>query len=310
MQPPIEVEQEWIRWCHSDQPAMHGIAALAAVERMVDASPYRQPIVLTEVRQGESVARGYAVACEGAIGYLGRIHCKAPYPEQQLLISRAADDLCRQTLDKGVELVQAILPADADGPNETRLRLAFESAGMIRAARLIQFECRDLPFQHDGSPLALAFSPIVLRSYRDMPWDQWCRLVEETYTDTLDVPILNGIRSIEQTLRGYAVGQSRENLPWWSIHVGDDPVGCLILANLSERDCELTYLGLIPSARGHRYSPEIMDYVSDWLLDHGKSRCVLAVDDQNTPALHLYQSFGFEPMHAVEAWIAGRTRPR
>lgn len=308
MQPATEVEQEWIRWCHSDQPAMHGIGALAAVDRMVAVSPYAQPIVRAEARQGDSVARGYAVACEGAIGYLGRILCKPSQPEQQDLISQAATELCRRTLEKGVELVQAILPDNSVGLYETRLRRALESAGMVRAARLIQFECCEIPFHHDGSPLALAFSPISLRSYRDMPWDQWCRLIEETYTDTLDVPILNGIRSIEQTLRGYAVGQPKEDLPWWSIHVGENPIGCLILTNLSERDCELTYLGLIPSARGHRYSPEIMDYLSDWLLDHGKSRVVLAVDEQNSPALHLYESFGFEPTHAVEAWIAGQPR--
>jgi GNAT superfamily N-acetyltransferase len=301
---PTDTEKEWIYWCHSDQPAMYAIAALEAVKRMVDASPYPHPVVLAETQDGDSIARGYAVACQGAIGYLGRLHCQPAHNDEPSLLARTVADLCRKTLTSGVELVQAILPADADGPVESGLRKAFQSAGMIRAARLLQFECTDIPFRHDGSPMALSFSPIELRSYRDMPWYQWCQLVEETYTDTLDVPILNGIRSIEQTLRGYAVGQPENELAWWSIHAGDSPIGCLILTSLSNRDCELTYLGLVPAARGHRYSPEIMDYVGQWMLDQGKSRIVLAVDEKNAPALHLYDSFGFEPMNAVEAWIA------
>lgn len=307
MKSPTDHEKKWIDWCHSDQPAPQGFAAQEAVARMVEVSPYSHPIVLSEVQQGQSIARGYAVACEGAIGYLGRMRCQGENANQNALLSRLVADLAHRTLASGVEMVQAILPADSSGPAETRYRLAFQEAGLIRVARLLQLECCDIPFQHDGSPLALAFSPIAFRSYRDMPWERWCRLVEATYTDTLDVPVLNGVRSMEQTLRGYAVGQSQSNLPWWSIHVGEDPIGCLILSSVFERDCELTYLGLIPSARGRRYSPEIMDFVSGWMLDHGKSRIVLAVDENNAPALHLYHSFGFEQIHAVEAWIAGRS---
>lgn len=304
MPPPTDTEKEWIYWCHSDQPAMYGLAALEAVRRMVDVSPYPNPIVLSESHDRGAIARGYAVACQGAIGYLGRLHCIPKHIDEPSLLARTVADLCRKTLATGVELVQAILPTDSTSPVESGLRRAFESAGMIHAARLLQYECTDIPFRHDGSPLALAFSPIEFRSYRDIPWSQWCRLVEETYTDTLDVPILNGIRSIEQTLRGYAVGQPENGLAWWSIHVGDSPIGCLILTSLSSSDCELTYLGLVPSARGHRYSPAIMDYVGEWMLNQGKSRIVLAVDEKNAPALHLYESFGFEPLSTVEAWIA------
>lgn len=310
MQTPTEAEKKWIQWCHTDQGVAQGMAAQQAVARMVQVSPFRDPIMMAEIQSGPSLARGYAVACEGAISYLGRIRCQSAGSNPTHLLARVVSDLCRQSLAKGVELVQAILPSPVAEPTELSLQSAFEAAGMIRAARLIQFECCDLPFRHDASPLALAFNPIRLQPFGDMPWQDWCRLVEQTYAETLDVPILNGVRSIEQTLRGYSVGLSKTDLPWWSIYVDQDPIGCLILTDLAGRDCELTYLGLIPQARGHRYSPEIMDYVSNWMMDQGKSRVVLAVDDRNAPALHLYQSFGFEPINAVEAWMAWQPRGR
>lgn len=306
MNTPTEREKNWIDWCHGDQSACYSDAAQDTVGRMVEISPYSNPIILAEIQRGQSIARGYAVACEGAIGYLGRVRFQGQDSDHQHFLALAIAELCERTLALGLEMVQAIVPADSTGPTDERLRSAFQAARMIRAAKLLQFECCDIPFQHDGTPLAMAFSPVRFRSYRDIPWERWCQLVEATYTDTLDVPILNGVRSIEQTLRGYAVGQSNPNFPWWSIHIDEAPIGCLILSSLSERDCELTYLGLISSARGRRYSPEIMDFVSQWMLDQGKSRIVLAVDEKNAPALHLYRSFGFEQIHAVEAWIAGR----
>jgi ribosomal protein S18 acetylase RimI-like enzyme len=306
MQSLTDIQKEWIQWCHSDQTAAQRDSALEAVVRMVEYSPYPDPVVLAESRQGDSLARGFAVACEGSIAYLGRVRSEGDGSNQQVLLSRVIAELCRNSLAKGVEIVQVILPSHADLWTKNRLQIAMEGAGMIRAARLLQLECCDIPLRHDASPLALAFSPIAFHPFSEMPWDRWCELVESTYTDTLDVPILNGVRSVEQTLRGYAAGQSKSTLPWSSIHAGAQTIGCLILTSISESDCELTYLGLVPSARGHRYSPEIMDYVSGWMLHQGKSRIVLAVDERNTPALHLYESFGFEQIHAVDAWFLGQ----
>lgn len=298
-----DAEKEWIHWCHSDQPAMYGIAALEAVKRMLASSPYPQPIILAESRKGNRAARGYAIACQGAIGYVGRLLCMSPQAEQQDLLAKTAADLCSKTLATGVELVQAILPISSSDPAESKLRQAFQSAGMICAARLLQFTRSEVPFRNLEGPWSMTSPPIEFRPFRQMTRQQWRQLVEETYIDTLDVPILNGIRSTEQTLRGYAVGQSEDCLPWWSIHLEDFAIGCLILTRLSESDCELTYLGLIPEARGHRLGPEILDYVSDWMMEEGKSRIFFAVDEKNTPALQLYRNFGFEPFKTVEAWI-------
>lgn len=307
MQSLTEAVKHFIHWCHGDQAAVFGDAAIEAVTRMASLSPYLQPILTAEVRNGDAICRGYAVACQGAVGYVGRLRCNATDGVQSEWMAQVASELCHQTLAEGVEMIQAILPANDDDPWTIRVSQAFQRAGMTYAARLLQLECCDVPLKHDGSPLALDFFPLEFHPFQEMPWDLWCQLVEETYIATLDVPILNGVRSVEQTLRGYAVGHNMEtSLPWWSVHADGVPIGCLILTPLPHFDCELTYLGLVPSARGHRYSPEIMDFVSRWMVEHHKARIVLAVDSKNAPALHLYESFGFEPVAALDAWFMGQ----
>jgi ribosomal protein S18 acetylase RimI-like enzyme len=307
MQSLTEAVKHWIHWCHGDQAAVFGEAAADAMARMAALSPYSQPILTAEAGSGDAICRGYAVACQGAVGYLGRLRCNATGEMRSELLAQVASDLCHQSLGKGVEMVQAILPANETDPWTIRISQAFQRAGMTHAARLLQLECCDVPLKHDGSPLALDFFPLQFHPFTEMPWDRWCQLVEETYVATLDVPILNGVRSVEQTLQGYAVGNGLEaSLPWWSVHVEGAAIGCLILTPLPGFDCELTYLGLIPSARGHRYSPEIMDFVSRWMVEHHKSRIILAVDSKNAPALHLYSSFGFEEIAALDAWFMGQ----
>jgi len=323
MDPLSEKARSWIRWCHADQPLYVAEGAIETITRMVHYSPYPNPLVLVGHDDPIALCRGYAVACEGAIAYLGRLryatHRRGPSHEatpgeasstqEQLRDDRFAtlsgvlSQLCRESLALDVELIQAILPANDDRKHNDEMSQVFRESGMTYAARLLQMECDALPLEHDASPVAYDFLPLQLHPYEEMPWDPWCRLVEQTYVGTLDVPILNGVRSIENTLRGYAVGIPNDQRHWWSIHLDSVPIGCLMLTPVFEHDCELTYLGLIPEARGHRYSPEILDFVSRWMMEHRKQRIVLAVDELNAPAIHLYGNFGFRETQAIDAWF-------
>lgn len=324
---------QWIRWCHGDQPLHVAEGALEAVVRMAHQSPYAEPVVLSERAIANRSVRGYAVACEGSIAFLGRVRCSQTQANEGLspaseigksatqsmhlttttteptcmgmaeVISGVMADLSRSVFAKGVEMVQSILPAGEPTPEIFELSLAFRAAGFQHAATLVQMECIEIPMRYDESPLAYEFLPVRFVPFSEISYAEWCRLVEQTYLGTLDVPKLNGVRTTEATLRGYAVGQAWDALQWWSIHIDEDPIGCLMLTPLSERTCELTYLGLIPEARGHRYSPEIMDFIGQWMNQHAMEQIVLAVDEKNAPAIHLYQSFGFREIQAIDAWF-------
>ncbi len=328
--------RQWLIWCHQGQPRDAVLGAMETVARMAKFSPFEAPVLVAHCKRNGGECVGYAIACEGAIGVLGSVRYqpkeqtssspspngKSPtgeYSEEAEPVGFAEDAwdamgevvalLSDQAFAKGVELVQAILPIDRDGWVDTNLSLAYELGGLRRIATLNQMECEEAQLWCRDFPPASEVLPLRFEPFDAMPWNEWCDLVEQTYCDTLDVPELNGLRSIANTLKGYAAGgygygQGDLHRPWWSAWLDGKPVGCLLLTPLSESTCELTYLGLIPEARGHRYSPEIMDFIGRWMVAENKHRVVLAVDSRNAPAIHLYRGYGFRELQSLQAWIA------
>ena len=288
---------------------------------MAKFSPFDAPVLVAHCKRNDGECAGYAISCEGAIGVLGGVRYQPngpsrPESESEALAEDAWDamgevvaQLSHQAFAKGVELVQAILPVDRDGWVDTDLSMAYELGGLQCIAILNQMECEEAQLWCRDFPPASEVLPLRFEPFDAMPWADWCELVERTYCDTLDVPELNGIRSIANTLKGYAAGgyghgQVDLHRPWWSAWLDGKPVGCLLLTSLSESTCELTYLGLVPEARGHRYSPEIMDFIGRWMVAENKHRVVLAVDSRNAPAIHLYRGYGFRELQSLQAWIA------
>jgi len=311
--------RQWLVWCHQGQPREAVLGAMETIGRMVKFSPYEDPVLVAHCNRNEGQCVGYAVACEGAIGVLGNVRYQPKDPtiagsEQEALGEDAWDSmgevvsqLREQAFGRGLELVQAILPIDRDGWVDTDLSMAYELGGLKRIATLVQMECDEAQLWCREFPPASEVLPIHFEPFDAMPWPQWCDLVERTYCETLDVPELNGVRSISNTLKGYATGgyvHADFHRPWWSAWLDGKPVGCLLLTPLSETTCELTYLGLVPEARGHRYSPEIMDFIGRWMVAEKKHRVVLAVDSRNAPAIHLYRGYGFSELQSLQAWIA------
>ena len=76
-------------------------------------------------------------------------------------------------------------------------------------------------------------------------------------------------------------------------HEGRD-VGCLLLADYGEHgNCELTYMGLVPSARGNGWGVLVTRY-AQWVTGSlERDRIVLAVDSANQPARNMYAAAGF-----------------
>ena len=313
--------RQWLIWCHHGQPIDVVLGAMETVARMVKHSPFDAPVLVAHCKRNDGESAGYAVACPGAIGVLGVVRYQPNGPsraesESEPLAEDAWDamgevisQLCDQAFGKGVELVQAILSVDRDGWADSDLSMAYELGGLRCIAILNQMECEEAQLWCRDFPPASEVLPLHFEPFDAMQWTDWCELVERTYCDTLDVPELNGIRSIANTLKGYAAGgygygQGDLHRPWWSAWLHGKPVGCLLLTPLSESTCELTYLGLVPEARGHRYSPEIMDFIGRWMVAENKHRVVLAVDSRNGPAIRLYRGYGFREMQSLQAWIA------
>jgi ribosomal protein S18 acetylase RimI-like enzyme len=120
-------------------------------------------------------------------------------------------------------------------------------------------------------------------------------LIESTYVHTVDCSRLGRPRPLSDVLEGYrGTGVCRPE--WWVVaqHRGED-VGCVLLADHPEHEqCELMYLGVTPPHRGKGWGMQLVRY-AQWLAYQGQRvQIVLAVDDANWPARHLYHAARFE----------------
>ena len=326
---------DWVRWCHADQSQSDIDATVLTLIDLSDRSKYRTPIISAHVEEQGHVAAGYVVLYPGALGSLGKLRFCAQQGsgntpsieriERELLAS-VIRTLCNAALEQGAELVQAISPLNADSVTDYSVTdysvtdwscvsfaeldsardSALASAGMNPVAKLIQME-RDEVRRPLASP-AIQNGKLGFKQHDEISTRDWYAIIEATYIDTLDVPELNGLRNIENTLEGYASTQPRMTQPripgtWWVIQDGCVNIGCLLLTPNDDQHCELTYLGLAPTSRGLGHSRAIMDHLDRWVTSHGFERMTLAVDIRNKPAIRLYQSRGFVAERFVQAWI-------
>jgi ribosomal protein S18 acetylase RimI-like enzyme len=223
-----------------------------------------------------------------------------------------------------VELVQILFESDAPFS-----RFAVQKAGFYKVANLIQMQV-DLPIS------CLTDSPTSRFSHREsMDWKRydekdrslWIEWLDQTFSETKDCPELNGLRSTESSLEGYlaasrlparvgqtsGVGPSQEphDEPapnWWGGFLNVDGKNSLVAGYLLNPTAwgvwELTYMGVIPSARGRKLGQEVLHRAVETAQKLNAHRLWLAVDERNTAARKLYKQIGFEEARQLEAWIA------
>ncbi len=167
--------------------------------------------------------------------------------------------------------------------------MLLRDAGFQPMATLLYLLCpqSEMPAERPAGPLE--FEP-----FDPDQQDRLAQLVEATYADTLDCPMLNGLRSMDDTLTGYQSTGVFDPQRWLLVrHEGRD-VGCLLLADHPPHDnWELVYMGLVPSARGNRWGQAVVRQ-AQWLTRQaGRQRLVLAVDAANHPAVAMYTAVGF-----------------
>lgn len=194
---------------------------------------------------------------------------------------------------EGTAIVQAVLDETAD----PRTALDLTRGGLPRVTDLI-FMRRD------------AAAPWTIPSRGEGPRLRWrgldetgeaifCKTLAATYRGSLDMPELEGARSLDDVLAGHrAAGEFNPGL-WRLGTLPDqpDPVAALIIALAPEREAwEIIYLGLVPEARGRGLGAEVLAHARALALTGGRAPTLeLAADVRNQPALKLYQAAGFVP---------------
>lgn len=270
-------------------------------------SNYVRPILAARSKNGSS---GYVVLHPGALAIVGGLD----FPDCESNACRADTAMLLEDLvecaSPEVEIVQAVITqGDLSAAEQSAYEECFRSAGLSQVAELVQIELNtpQLSLPLDSQALTQPIIPLGdglrLRDANEFHTDEFAAIVELTYTDSLDVPELNGIRSTHHTIEGYAACVSESHLPWWVVINEEQSVGCLLLCPHQSDLIELVYLGLAPLARGKGLGSRILDFVSHWSAARGATRVVAAVDERNSHALQIYEKAGYQEFSRANAWI-------
>lgn len=113
-----------------------------------------------------------------------------------------------------------------------------------------------------------------------------------TYEETLDCPELNGIRQPKDVLSEY---YSMSYLPqkWWILFRRREPIGVLLLSPGAKSSCELSYFGLVSTARRQGLGQRLFRFALAEAQRLG-SEVTLSMDERNAPARQLYLQAGFQ----------------
>jgi mycothiol synthase len=201
---------------------------------------------------------------------------------------------CDWLLSSGVKVAQAFA-----AEREAASMIALERSGFRRITRLISLR-GDLHFA--SAPASLAFvaeSPPFSDVFRST--------LLATDQGTLDCPELNGDRTPEELFASFV--ESAAGTTWHLARHAGQPIGVMVLANgESANEVELSYLGLVPSARGRGLGRELVAFARLETRRRGASSLTVSVDSRNNPALQLYRSRGFVEVERRVVWLAHFSR--
>ena len=120
-------------------------------------------------------------------------------------------------------------------------------------------------------------------------------VLKRTYEQSLDMPELDDVRSLDDIIAGHKALNRFEPSRWRLGRLPGEPKASavILLAEVPDKPAwEVAYLGLTPEARGRGLGRAALSHARD-LAAREVGRLELAVDARNAPADRLYRSAGF-----------------
>lgn len=202
----------------------------------------------------------------------------------------------------GLSMTQALFE-EGDDPVLRHLRQA-----QYRLLAKLAYLQRDLDGATPSHERGRGVGSLEFEVYDENNHQRFKRVVQRTYSDSLDCPDLEGRRDQEDVLAGYrATGNFRpEN--WRLVRLGGEDVGVLLNTDYDDQQSELVYMGLCPEARRQGWSDALVaESIRLARAAHSQRLCV-AVDERNRPAWRTYERHGFSvwaKRHAYVRWRRG-----
>jgi ribosomal protein S18 acetylase RimI-like enzyme len=204
------------------------------------------------------------------------------------LSARVLQGLCQWAFEEGSVLLQLLVePGDGSRQDLCRRSGLRRLTDLLYLFRLSESKIVELPGVSDAEWLG----------YRSEHHELFKEIILRTYDGSQDCPELEGLRSMEDTLRGHKAG-GRFDPRWWKLLlIGGKAAGVLLLMPLRMKDTmELTYMGVCPEYRQQGLGRYLLGEAIASARLSGARCLTLAVDSRNERADHLYRSFGFQEM--------------
>lgn len=273
-------------------------AQVDAYLKYVQDRPASADAQFVAVIAGNIVAAGFCIDSPGRTALI-LLPSMQVFPDRHDVVTALMVRLVQAGVQRGMRLFQMLVPPGC--PEDQRLLTA---AGFEFMAELIYLErpatlpCRAAPEPQD----------VRWITYSGKTHDLFARTLEATYANSLDCPRLHGLRDVEDIIAGHKDAGVFKPEHWFVVAVGDEPVGCLLLARVKTRSAmELVYMGLKPEARGRGLASAMLRRTIQVALSDRAAYVTLAVDAHNVPARRLYEGFRFAETMRRSAWIL---RPR
>ncbi len=189
-----------------------------------------------------------------------------------------------------VAIAQALVERDEEH--------AFDQAGFHDAGELVYMIA-------NGTALApLPTNPVLEFTVVAPHSKELAAVVSETYGKSLDFPLVDGWRDLDDVLAGYrGTGVFRPEL-WRLVRWQNEVIGCLLLADFPQQSQgELVYLGIRPEFRGRGWGKSIAAWAINCAVEMGWQQFVLAVDANNWPARRIYEKVGFTKLDTRRLFV-------
>ena len=178
----------------------------------------------------------------------------------------------------------------------------FCSAGQFQfLSDLIYLAAEISPKEAAGQQYRLQFVPFSEQPDEDM--NRLIRLVKETYQNSLDFPDLMQIAPVEHVVHGYKTGTLFHPELWFFVQKEGVDIGMLLLTDAAPDQFELTYMGLIESARGQGFSNEIVRFAKERASQWNRQLLLTSVDEKNVPACQAYLMHGFKAWDRKKVYV-------
>jgi ribosomal protein S18 acetylase RimI-like enzyme len=202
-------------------------------------------------------------------------------PETAIQLVREACAVCRAA---GCLALHVLMPPAAADDARVLTR-----AGLRHVADLLLMMSLPVDFPDKRPPLDLEFHDVG-----QIGDERLEALIQRTYAGSLDFPQIEGCRTMKDVLAGYRASGPFVPERWVVASRRREDVGCIIItADANAAQWELTYLGVVPEARGQGLGAQLVRH-AQWMTNRAdRERLVVAVDAQNTPALRVYDKCGF-----------------